>query len=43
MNSIADTDILSAFAKAEGTEFLIRLFDSVFISPSILAELSVAT
>ena len=43
MNSIADTDILSAFAKAEGIEYLIRLFENVFMSPSVFAELSVAS
>lgn len=43
MNSIADTDILSAFAKAEGTIYLLGIFDSVFIAPSVFAELSVAS
>lgn len=43
MNSVADTDILSAFAKAEGVGYLTRLWGSIFISPSVFAELSVAS
>jgi hypothetical protein len=43
MNSIADTDILSAFAKSEGTEYLVGLFDNIFMSPSVFAEILVAS
>ena len=43
MNSVADTDILSTFAKAEGLTYLLKLFEDVFMTPSVLAELSMAS
>ena len=43
MNCIADTDILSAFGKAEGVDCLARLFDAMYITPSVFAEMSVAS
>lgn len=43
MRSVADTDILSAFAKADGLTYLISLFESVSITPSVFAEVPVAS
>ena len=37
--AIADTDILSAFGKAEAVEILSPLFDKVFIAPAVFEEL----